>query len=125
MSVLTSVVGSKPYAVGRKHDCWVVFLLTVYCLLPTLDVYAEDIRDVKPPIDVPGIPWWMWLALILLGTLAALFFNRKNGQVETKTVVIPKTSWDLALERLTELERQNLFAQGKVQEYFVALSDII
>ena len=88
---------------------------------------ASDIRDVRPPVDVPGISLWVWIILILfLVTAIGIYFYWKWYRArKSRAAVAAKTSWETAYERLAELERQNFFAQGKIKEYFSGLSDIV
>jgi hypothetical protein len=111
-------------------DLWLpvphLLLLTSYFLLLALNVHAADeIRDVKPPVTVPGSPWWHWLWIVVLAGLAwILFMYWKKYRLKFQKPPVVKTAWEMAYERLADLERQNLFAQGKVKDYFSALSDI-
>ena len=44
---------------------------------------VNDIRDIKPPIDIPNSLAWLWWGLVALATVAAIFFLwrwwRKRG----------------------------------------------
>ena len=85
-----------------------------------------DIKDVKPPVDIPGLPWLWWVLAAAIA--AAIFFisrfwQKRNTRLAAAFII--KIPWELAHERLADLERRNLFAQGKVKEYFSELSDII
>ncbi len=86
---------------------------------------VNDIRDVRPPVDLPGFPWWGWLVILLLCAAVFALYRYWQSRRSRPTAAAPKTSWELAYERLAQLERQNLFGQGKVKEYYIALSDII
>jgi hypothetical protein len=86
---------------------------------------AMDIRDVRPPIDVPGIPLWVWLIVLFLAAAAAGYVYWKKRHARVQAVVLPQTSWEIAYGRLAELEARDFFGQGKVKEYFSTLSTII
>jgi len=85
-----------------------------------------DIRDIKGPVEMrgasPGI-------LILLGALAVSallvwgvvsFIHKRNTAKEP-----PKSPHVIAYEALDALLKKDLIRQGKIKEYYIALSDIV
>ena len=89
--------------------------------------YAEDIRDVKGPMDWPASFVWLWIVLGALLVLGMVWFvrrlrDKKGGS--NKIVELPKNPWETAYERLEFLRQKNLPASGKYKEYYVELSDI-
>ena len=88
----------------------------------------NDIKDVKPPIDLPGNYWWLFIvAAILLAGVILYFYWRKQSQTSTHPAVeIPlRPSWEIAFERLQELEKKNYPAQGLFKPFYSSLSDIV
>lgn len=91
------------------------------------DPQATDIRDIKPPEEVPfdwrpyGIAAATVVAVGLLG--AALFYllNRPRRQ----RVVPPRPPHELALTALNRLRAQGLIEQGAFEAYYVQLSSIV
>ena len=86
----------------------------------------EDIYDIKPPLDWPGIH----LGLIAILILAAIFVSAIlwwiHKQNKAKGNIVPqKTIWEVAYQQLEELEREDLLSKGKFKEYYSRLCDII
>ncbi len=102
----------------------IFFLLTSFFLLPSF-AYAEELKDVKPPVGLPETPWLLIAAIVLGVVLTALglWFWLRSRRDQTAKVEI-KTPWDVAYERLQDLRRRDLFGQGKAQEHFIELSAI-
>jgi hypothetical protein len=90
----------------------------------------EDIRGLKPPIDVKGSYWGYLLILplaILLGAGGFLYYRHR-----AKGLVLPgipdellKPAWEVALFELDSLKSSGLLEKKQVKKYFIILSDII
>ena len=85
-----------------------------------------DIRDAHPPVDFLANYLWLYV-LLALGLTALIFWivKRKRSWQKQKPPAEPKEPWVIALESLEALKKKNWPAQGKVKEYYSALSDII
>ncbi len=90
--------------------------------------YAQDIRDVKPPVAFPAT--WMSLLIVLAVVLLAIsayfayrWYQRQKIQAASKTIT--KTPWEKAYERLEDLRKSNLLARGEWGRYYLILSDIV
>lgn len=88
------------------------------------------VRSIKPIVEEPP-NWsdfqWIFLAvgiLILLGLLAWLF-RRLSSHAKTEPGVPPREAHLVALEALEKLEKERLYEQGKIKEYYVALGNIV
>jgi len=90
---------------------------------------AETLRDVRPPLALPWNPWFWYLLLgmVLIILIGAVWLLHRKLQARTpKTVSEPRPlPWELAEQRLQNLRQQNLPQQGRIQEYFFRLSDIV
>jgi hypothetical protein len=94
---------------------------------------ADKPKDIKPPVDVT-LRWgdYAWAALAALAlAVAAYFLYRKWKNRPRKEIATPATSppplrppYDVAMEKLTALGRDNLFEDGRGREFFFRLSDI-
>lgn len=123
-------VCSKQYAVGRRmkqkvFGVFLVVLLSGYCILPSAYSDANELKDVKPPVDLPETPWILIIA-VLLGVLLLIlglwyWLRRRNHSSVNKVI---KTPWEIAYDQLNELRRRDLFGQGKAKEHFIELSAI-
>lgn len=95
--------------------------------LLTQEGKITDIRDIKPPEEVP-FDWRPYIlggviliALVLLG--AALFYLLNRFRRAADTPLRPAHA--IALEALTCLRAQRLPQAGQVEAYYVALSGIV
>ncbi len=85
---------------------------------------AQDIRDVKPPLDVlSGYPGWIVLTLGII--LGIGFFLWRRNQKNKKRISTQKTIWEIAYEQLANLEKQGLLSKGQFKEYYSKLSGIV
>jgi len=62
---------------------------------------------------------------LIAAAALVVFLLMRHRLHSFRPIVVPKTPGEIAYERIAGLERRNLLAQGKVKEYFSALSDII
>ena len=99
----------------------------VFFLGNCLNVYAEDLRDIKPPVDLPAdyFLWFVLLGILAIGGIAFwVRFLILRSKQPRKIFVPVKSSWEIALERLNTLQQQNLPQKGQTKEYYSQLSDI-
>jgi len=91
----------------------------------------DDIRDVKPPVDLPrplvfyillyGLP----LAAICGGAFYFLFVKNRGKSGFFSAADENRTPDELAYERLQKLESMGLVEKGEIKEYYIILSEII
>jgi len=87
----------------------------------------SDIRDIKGPLGLPGR--YRFLIYVLAGCLAALLaaaaftyiIKRRAAKAAEKVSLLPH---ELAYERLRALKAKDLPGKGKIEEYYVELSNI-
>ncbi|OGW76025.1 MAG: hypothetical protein A2Z72_02045 [Omnitrophica bacterium RBG_13_46_9] len=94
-----------------------------------LIAYAEDLRDIKPPLYFKTNPLFL---LILCGIIlsAILFFLtglifKKIKSLKGRPSLPPKTAHQIAYEALEELRLKGLPGLGKIREYYFELSGIV
>ena len=86
-----------------------------------------DIKDVKPPVNLPDLWWlcWLFLALIVLAAGVYLFLRYKRPP---QVPVIPKVpelpAWEKAYQELEALRQENLLDKGLFKDFFTRVSDI-
>jgi hypothetical protein len=90
----------------------------------------EDIRGLKPPIEIRGGYWGYFLALPILVLLAAFGFLYYRQR--TKAVALPKIpeelkkpAWEVAFLELENLKSSDLLERKEIKRYYIILSDII
>jgi hypothetical protein len=90
----------------------------------------EDVRGLKPPIEIKGAYWGYLLILPILALLAAggFFYYRQKS----KAIALPKIpeelkkpAWEVALLELENLKGSDLLERKEIKKYYIILSDII
>jgi len=104
-----------------------IYIYLVFVFTPF--AYAEDIRDIKPPVYFPFSYKLLIIILsilFLLGVcfLAVFIFKKKNKKQKIIPIFI-KPAHQKAYEALNALRARNLPLDGKVKEYYYQLSIII
>jgi len=90
----------------------------------------EDIRGLKPPIEIKG-GYWAYLlifpALILLGAFGFLYYRQKSKAIALPKIPeeLKKPAWEVALLELENLKNSDIFAKKEIKKYYIILSDII
>jgi hypothetical protein len=86
-----------------------------------------DVRDIKGPVQIRGVLYFLPFAagaLVLLAAIAgAYIFGRKK--IKKLMTPPPKPPHLAAYEALERLNKSDLLRQGKIKEYYVRLSDIV
>jgi len=94
---------------------------------------AGDIRDVKAPLEIPR-NWWFvlrWpllgLSLVLLLITGFILYRRHRAGKSLLPVreVPPRPAHEVALEALDRLTGSDLYASGKIKQFYIELSEII
>ncbi len=100
--------------------------LEVQSLLPE---EAEDILDIKSPLDMPRAWWsyWPWLAgALLLGLVGWWIWRRRTRDVPGGRAGLPRLPpEEEALAALRALEASNLLGQEQVRPFYTKLSEIL
>ncbi len=86
----------------------------------------EDVRALKPPVEIRGRYWAYLLILPLLALLGAFGFLYYRQR--TKAIALPKIPEELrelALSELENLKGAELLERKAIKKYYTALCDII
>jgi hypothetical protein len=93
-------------------------------------------KDIKPVVEParPGVDWLKileyWLLYILIIGIIALIIilylrNRKREKnITVQHPAIKRPPWEIAIENLALLQKENLPASGEVKAYYTRLSNI-
>ncbi len=89
----------------------------------------EDIKDIKPPLNLPlhwlEDFWWAWLLLaLIIIAVAVFFFVRRKKAIEFQQAP-PLPPWEKAMRQLEELGVKDLSGQGLWRDYYFTLSTIL
>jgi hypothetical protein len=93
----------------------------------------EDIKDIKPTIDVPlsFAELWPWLLgglLLILFILGLIYYLRQRKRNEPIIPVRKKPQLpphQVALDELDKLRAKKLWQSGRIKEYHTELTDIV
>ncbi len=93
---------------------------------------APDIKDIRPPLDVPTNfkRLILWLSagittLLFSGAIFWLLWKRKAAQRMPEKKPPPRAPHEVAYELLDALANEGLIAKGMVKEYYYRLTDIV
>ena len=87
----------------------------------------NDIKDVKPPVNLPDFWWIVWLILGLIAIAASVYFFLRYKKPAPAPVAPPTPeipAWDKAYQQLEALRRENLPDKGHFKEFFTRVADI-
>ena len=87
----------------------------------------NDIRDVKPPVNLPDLWWLLVCLLVLIAVSAGIYFllrYKKSAQTPLVPPVPELPAWEKAYQQLEALRRENLSDQGLFKEFFTRVADI-
>ena len=87
----------------------------------------NDIKDVKPPVDLPDLGWLLGLALLLVALAIGVYFflrHQKSPRVPPTPLVPELPAWEKAYQALEALRRENLLDKGLFKEFFTRVADI-
>ncbi len=90
----------------------------------------EDIRGLKPPIEIKGGYWGYLLILPILVLVAAsgfLYYRQRAKAVALPAIPeeLKKPAWEVALLELENLKNSELLEKRQFKEYYIILSDTI
>jgi hypothetical protein len=93
---------------------------------------ARELRDVKPPIDIPYDYFLLFsvlAAVILIGALVYFGYRAYQKRKETGYLISPpeppRPAHEIALTALEELLKKDLITQGLLKVFYSEISEII
>ena len=94
-----------------------------------VDTEKKEFYDIKNIIEEPytfadfiKYIWWLLAILFLVGLILAYIYRKKYTPEEIIARIPP---FELAKQRLQELDSKQLWQQNKVKQYYVELTDIV
>ena len=102
-------------------------------VVSVIDDEAEDIRDLKGPVDIPGgVPWYWWviggLVLLAVAAVVMLYIRRRRDRGAPdgpSPAAEQRPPEEIALEELDQLALREWLARGRVNAHYSALSEIL
>ncbi len=97
---------------------------------------AKDIKGIKPPLDAPFTFTEFWQSnknyvfgglglIILIAGILIYFLRRKKVVPIFVEKIVKRPAHEIALESLQAVEKEKLWQNGFVKQYYSSLSDII
>jgi len=94
---------------------------------------AADIRDIKPPVEIPRNWWYLlrWFvvggSLVGVGILVYIVYRRKKAGKGLLPIreAPPRPPHEVAYEALDRLRDSDLLAKGETKVYYTEVSEII
>ena len=94
---------------------------------------AGDIRDIKPPLEIPRSLWYLlrWFVLgggiLILALIGFLIYWRKR---QGKSILpvrpeIRRPPHEIAYEELDRLRQSDLLSKGEIKQFYIEISEII
>jgi len=133
----TAVYPAQLFVFHKRGDTSSFTLKTKPITFHVSSITVDLKRDIKPivdPID-PGPDWRMIIlyiiaGLVVIGLLVVGYllwrkYKKRPKEPEIALPEISRPSWELAVEQLAQLQKDDLPAIGKVKEYYIGLSHIL
>lgn len=131
-TVSYAVEGELPDSEGKPplHDIKTAPVVITVKSLGAKDLQTAKLRDIKPPVALPRAQKSrriLWLAgaggLLLAGGAVVFVILRRRRKKVPPEKRIP--AHILAFEELRRLREMNLLEQGKIKEFYIAISNIM
>jgi hypothetical protein len=96
----------------------------------TLEVKGEEPKDVKAPTRIPT-PWWvyaLWIGVpIALAAIGYLLYMRlkKRAAIAPAPKKKEPPYWEVALDKLRQLEAKELWQNGEVKAFHSEITEIV
>jgi hypothetical protein len=87
----------------------------------------NDIKDVKPPVNLTDLWWLLWLLLVLIAVAAGIYLflrYKRPSQEKVKASAPELPAWEKAYQELEALRLENLLDKGLFKEFFTRVSGI-
>jgi len=105
-----------------------LFLLSLTLFYFSTQSFAQDIRDIKGPVDYPTNILFLCLGIFVIVVFGIYLLSRylKSGRERKKELpVVIKQPWEIAFERLEAMKSQQFITQGMLDKFYSELSDIV
>lgn len=96
-------------------------------------VAVDTTKPIKPIKEIRTVPfrlmdYWPYLLAFLVGVLVVLFFifiYKKKNKLPEEKIIPQEPPYDQAVNNLRSLEKEKLWQQGEIKEYYSRLTDIL
>ena len=114
------------------------FVLKTQPIVLHISSITVDLKKDPKPIVAPLEPGWDWytiirygagiLVLLIMIVVAYTYWKIHRKRPDNPTAEYPelkRPAWELAIEKLAQLQKDDLPAKGHVKEFYVSLSHIL
>lgn len=90
----------------------------------------NEIKDIRPPLEIPNQWMLLWMALALIAIVAIFvwlgirYFKRAAPTKKTEPMV-SMSAWEKAYARLENLRIKKLMERADLKAFYIELSDIV
>lgn len=100
--------------------------IQVISVLPEEEA-EPDIKEIAPPVELPGTPPWVYgaIALGVLALAAGAYLLWRRRRKSEEEVVPPVPPHERAYDELEQLLREDLIGKGQVKFFYLRLSNIL
>lgn len=104
----------------------IIVLFAISYVIADDAAFAQEIKDVKPPVGLPE-NYFLLIAglIILLLGIVGMIVRRFLQRIKKAKPAVILPPWLTAQEDLNQLKKEDLPNQGKIKEYYTRLSGII
>lgn len=131
--VLTSFDSGRYKIPEQSIRIWTQEYLTDSLIIDVATVAVDTTKQAMFPIkaiqnepytfeDFKKYLWWLLVALLVIAIILYFVFRKKETIEEIEAKIPP---YQLALQRLNELDSKQLWQKNKVKQYYVELTDIV
>ena len=131
--VLTSFDSGQYKIPKQRILIWTQEYLTDSLIVDVTTVAVDTTKQAMFPIkaiqnepytfeDFKKYLWWLLGALLLIGIILYFVFRKKETKEEIEARIPP---YQLALQRLNELDDKQLWQKNKIKQYYIELTDIV
>ncbi len=107
----------------------IILFILILIFMPVSFIWAEELRDIKPPVELPWNYLFIYLIVAMLYLIAVFFLLKyfmKKRKARPKTELVRLQSpWEIAFDQLNELKKKDFLVREEFKEYYSCLSDII
>jgi hypothetical protein len=101
--------------------------VAVLSVLPEGAGEDVDIKEIAPPVSLPGISPWIWVAIVLgvLGVAGGLYYFWWRNRKQAEALEVLPQPHEVALRALRELMEEGLIEKGEQKLFYLKVSGIL
>ena len=87
---------------------------------------GEGLKDIRGPVAIPGDLLWLWILAVAaaVAVVVIVLLRRRRGSSAALPAVV-RPPWDIALEELAAMEKEERQGEGRIKWFYSRLSEIV